>query len=172
MRNGVKLALYLILLCMVIAFFGYWRPYGTVDTPATVVHVYTFNDLLDAIAFVESNGNPRAVGDGGKAIGMYQLHEIYVKDVNRLLTLHTNYTGATFFKPGDRWNALKSRQMVLIYTSYYGRGLTVEDMARIHNGGPRGYLKPSTKAYGQKVLRIMETKYETCTLQEPEEAGT
>lgn len=32
-------------------------------------------DMLKAVAMVESSNNPKAVGDGGKALGMYQLHK-------------------------------------------------------------------------------------------------
>jgi len=30
--------------------------------------------FLDSVAMIESSGNPNAVGDGGKAVGLFQLH--------------------------------------------------------------------------------------------------
>lgn len=36
-----------------------------------------------AIAFVESSFNSKAIGDGGKALGLHQLHAEAIKDVNR-----------------------------------------------------------------------------------------
>ena len=39
---------------------------------------FTFDDLLDAIEWVESKGDPAAIGDGGDAVGAYQIHKIYV----------------------------------------------------------------------------------------------
>jgi len=32
-------------------------------------------DFIDKVALIESNGNPKAVGDGGKAIGLFQIHK-------------------------------------------------------------------------------------------------
>jgi hypothetical protein len=30
----------------------------------------------------------------------------------------------------------------------------VETLARVHNGGPRGHLKPATKGYGARVKAL------------------
>jgi predicted chitinase len=30
----------------------------------------------------------------------------------------------------------------------------VETLARVHNGGPKGHLKPATKGYGAKVKAL------------------
>lgn len=38
---------------------------------------------LSAIAQIESSNNPLAVGDGGKALGMFQLHQGVVDEYNR-----------------------------------------------------------------------------------------
>ena len=104
--------------------------------------------LLDAIRQVESSGGKYTVGDGGKAVGAYQLHKIYVDDVNRIAK--TKYTYI------DRMNEAKSRQMVRLYLAHYGKGLTLLDMARIHNGGPRGHKKDSTIGYAFKIERAMK----------------
>jgi soluble lytic murein transglycosylase-like protein len=32
-------------------------------------------DFLDKIALIESSGNPSAIGDGGLAVGLYQMHK-------------------------------------------------------------------------------------------------
>lgn len=112
--------------------------------------------LLNAIARVESNNNPRAEGDRDKngnprAIGMYQIWKIYVDDVNRMSSKKFTYE--------DRWDARKSREMVRIYIAFYsrhykrttGREATVEVMARIHNGGPSGWRKDETRSYWKKI---------------------
>lgn len=36
--------------------------------------------LLDKIALIESNGNPKAVGDNGLAIGLFQIHKLAYND--------------------------------------------------------------------------------------------
>lgn len=114
----------------------------------------TFEDLLDAIEQVESGGDSNAVGDGGAAIGAYQIHKIYVDDVNRLF-------GETFTYE-DRWNRLKSRWMTRWYIQYYASVTQpqseiqyFEYAARIHNGGPNGWKKESTKPYWEKVKRFL-----------------
>ncbi|KKL80183.1 hypothetical protein LCGC14_2007340, partial [marine sediment metagenome] len=67
----------------------------------------TFDDLLDAIEWVESKGDPVAVGKNGEA-GAYQITERYIDDVNRIL-------GKNKYTYEDKWNSDKSRQMVQIY---------------------------------------------------------
>ena len=41
------------------------------------------------------------------------------------------------------------------YLSHYGKGKTLLDMARIHNGGPKGDQKEATLAYARKVEQIL-----------------
>lgn len=121
---------------------------SAIQVPAT--------DIYEAIAYAESRGIDCAVGDNGKALGRYQIHKIYVNDVNRIAK--TNYTY------DDRLDAEKSLAMVKIYLDYYGRRYTIltgkpvtdEVMARSHNGGPDGFRKQSTVAYWNRVKEIME----------------
>lgn len=125
----------------------------------------TYTDLLDAIEWVESKGNSNAVGDNGKAVGAYQLHKIYVDDCNQILKIidypiRIGDTEHYYMTYDDRWNATKSRAMAMVYLWYYGcavwnwedtKQTKMEVMARIHNGGPNGHKKESTKAYWLKV---------------------
>lgn len=114
-----------------------------------------YERFLDCLASVESGGNPQAIGDGGRAVGIFQLWKIYVDDVNRII-------GKPQFDYADRLNPDKSRAMVKVYLNHYatekrlGRPATFEDMARIHNGGPNGYKKSSTVKYWQKIKRRMQ----------------
>jgi soluble lytic murein transglycosylase-like protein len=103
--------------------------------------------LLDAIAVVESRDNPAAVGDHGRAVGVYQIHRSY-------WTEGTETLGVTW-KYRDARDPQKARQVVRAYLSYYGRGKTLLDMARIHNGGPRGYEKAATLAYARKIEQVL-----------------
>ncbi len=104
--------------------------------------------LLDAIAQVESNGRPNAVGDSGRAVGTYQIHKLYWKDGTRLLGVKWNYDQAK--------DPVKARQVVRAYLSHYGRDKGLLDKARIHNGGPRGYRKKATLKYARKIERILQ----------------
>ena len=109
----------------------------------------TFDDLLDAIEWVESKGDSNAVGDGGEAVGSFQIWEIYVDDCNRISH------GKTFYYI-DRYSRKESREMVTIYLKHYGG--TFEEMARKHNGGPQGHKKESTKAYWEKIKDRLNRK--------------
>ena len=105
--------------------------------------------LIPALVHVESNGNPRAVGDKGKALGQLQIWSVVVQDVNR--AKGTRYTHADAFDPA------KSEAICRAYLAIYctprrlGRTPTMEDAARIWNGGPNGHRKSSTFKYWQKV---------------------
>jgi hypothetical protein len=97
--------------------------------------------LWEAVCRVESNGNPLAVGDGGKAAGIAQIHAITVRDVNRF--------AGTQFTLNDRFNVEKSRAIFQLYTEHYGKGQSDEVKARIWNGGPN-----AMKATGQKLTNL------------------
>ncbi len=119
--------------------------------------------VLDAIKWVESRGDSKAVGDNGKAVGAYQITKIYVDDVNRI-DWWNNYTYQ------DRYDEVKSREMTKTYICWYLRfthriirdsgwwDKQFEYMARIHNGGPQGWKKDSTKPYWEKVKARMESQ--------------
>ena len=49
-------------------------------TAASEAKTIDMTDFMDRLAIIESNGNYKAVGDNGKAIGMYQMHEPAYKD--------------------------------------------------------------------------------------------
>ena len=103
--------------------------------------------LLDAIAMVESRYNPAAVGDHGRALGAYQIHRSYWAEGTELLGVTWKYR--------DARDPQKARQVVRAYLSYYGRGKTLLDMARIHNGGPKGYAKAATLPYARKIEQVL-----------------
>ena len=102
--------------------------------------------LCTAIAEVESN-------NGETSDNIYQISVAYVEDVNRI-------TGNRYeFTVHDRYIRWVAERMMVEYWQYYGNHYvrqtgkqpTAEILARIHNGGPNGYLKPSTEPYWLKV---------------------
>ena len=121
-----------------------------------VMAVEVSSSLLGAIEQVESRGNTTAIGDSGKAYGVYQIHESYVQDVNRISG--KNFTHA------DAFDKDKAKEMVEIYLNHYGKSYekktgkkaTNEVLARIHNGGPNGYKKDATKKYWNKVNKELK----------------
>ena len=123
----------------------------------------TLEDLLDAIEQVESGGDANAVGDSGRAVGAYQIWKIYVDDCNRI---HNKFCASffpkhPFYTYSDRRSKEKSRGMVALYTTYYWERTKTdimgrfEFMARIHNGGPNGWKKESTKEFWDKVKAVL-----------------
>ena len=106
---------------------------------------------------IEAGGDPAAIGDNGRAVGVYQIHKIYVDDVNRIFRKRV-------FTYSDRESPAQSQRMVTIYLQHYatdrrlGRAVTVIDLARIHNGGPNGWRKKATLAYGRKFNRILKER--------------
>ena len=110
------------------------------------------DDLIAAIIQVESSGNDNAVGDGGKAVGAFQIHPIMVEDVNRI-------AGDTKYTLDDRTNRAKSRAMFLTYSRHYAKhhsDWTNEGIARRWNSGPKGHTKQVSEKYWAKVRKQLE----------------
>jgi len=109
--------------------------------------------LLDAIMWVESKGDPRAIGDGGNAVGAYQIWKICVDDCNRIAELHG--IRPRLWTYNDRYSPIYSRAMCFTYITHYGKG-DPERMARCWNGGPNGWKKQATVKYWCKVKAELE----------------
>ena len=108
-------------------------------------------ELIEAMAFDESGGNPACVGDvnlGAPSIGLLQIRPIMVREVNRILK---NQGVEKRFKNSDRKYANKSIEMFNIWADAYHLNSSYEKMARNWNGGPRGYKKSATIHYWVKV---------------------
>jgi hypothetical protein len=101
--------------------------------------------LLDAIERVESGGRANAIGDGGKSIGAYQIGKLFWRDGCEYLKVDWPYSAAK--------DKAKARQVVRAYLTRYGKGKTLEQLARIHNGGPNGDKKAATLAYWNRVKK-------------------
>jgi hypothetical protein len=108
------------------------------------------DDLVKALIQVESNGNPKAVGDGGKAYGILQIHKIMVDEANRI--------GKTSFTHQDMFDPAKSQKVADIVLTHYdrhirrttGKEATAKQLAFIWNGGASSWKRvnspiPDTK---------------------------
>ena len=112
-----------------------------------------WNALLEAIRIVESNNNPDAVGDGGNAIGIYQIWEDYHTDACMAGNINGKYL--------DCYNPVYAKNVVVEYMKRYATErrlgvVTPEKIARMHNGGPNGWRIDATKKYWDKVEPIFE----------------
>lgn len=101
-----------------------------------------WQDLINAIAFVESTNNPKA--KNGQSVGLLQITPIYVAECNRIL-------GEERYTLADREDSLKSIEMFKIYTQYHADVQNIEKTIHVHN--PRGGQK-----YINKVLNQMSVK--------------
>ena len=95
------------------------------------------NRLLDAIARVESNRDSHAVGDGGRALGAYQIHQCYWKDGTKFLGVDWNYDQAK--------DPTKARKVVRAHLLHYG---------------PRGHRKKATLKYARKIAEVLKRSEE------------
>lgn len=116
---------------------------GAAQHPATVD-----KDFLERLAELESGGDDSATNAADGAVGRYQIRAGYLADGNA--AAGTSYTLEEMRDPD------KAARIVGAYLGRYGaafarragRPATVEELARIHNGGPRGAERSATAAYG------------------------
>ena len=119
------------------------------DTPAAqVLGTYSHRQILDAIRWVETrNLVDPGEGDAGKAIGPYQIHEVYWKDAEL---------------PGGYQECRQKAYAESVIEAYMRRYVPKawrdrdpEVIARTHNGGPRGRYKTATDRYWDLVRRTL-----------------
>jgi hypothetical protein len=109
------------------------------------------DELITAMAWVESGGNPATIGDlnlSTPSVGLLQIRPIMVREVNRILRKQGLDKR---FKNSDRRDGDKSIEMFNIWADAYHLNSSYEKMARNWNGGPKGYKKTATSNYWAKV---------------------
>ena len=115
-------------------------------------------ELILAIAMIESSMNPLAIGDNGDSVGLLQISEPCLQDVNNFRD--RNYTSE------DRKDPQKSIEIFVLYIDIWlpkakEEGASMyqsdeENISRIWNGGPKGWNKSATKIYWDKVRKELE----------------
>ena len=133
------------------------EPIGPLMMQPAPIPVDLIGRLLPVLAQVESAGDIRAIGDSGRAVGLFQIWPIYVDDCNRIAG--TNYVLEDRYDPG------KSAAMVRIYLSHYDKRAKADNdidrmvlLSRIHHGGPDGHKKKCTYDRGEKVRRLLNER--------------
>ena len=104
--------------------------------------------LLSALIQIESNGNDQAKGRHGE-LGALQIKPILVRDVNRIMGTHYAHAQVT--------NRTISLFIANAYLAHYGKHLSDESLARIWQGGPKALMRPSSRAYGRRVMRKLSS---------------
>ena len=105
----------------------------------------TFDQLIFALAIVESSLNPLAVGDNGNAVGYLQITPAVVEDVN-------TFYGTTYHMD-DRYDTRKSVEICKKYLKYWGEVFekktgnkpSAEVYAKMWNGGCYAWKKDNPK---------------------------
>jgi hypothetical protein len=100
-----------------------------------------------AIHLVETSGRTGPIlGDGGAALGPLQIHRSYHAD-SRVAGDYSRVADLAY-----------SKRVATAYLKRYApaawKAGDVETLARVHNGGPKGHLKPATKGYGVRVKAL------------------
>ena len=104
--------------------------------------------LLSALIQIESHGNDLARGRHGE-LGALQIKPIMVRDVNRIMGTHYTHAQVT--------NRATSIFIANAYLSHYGKHLSDESLARIWQGGPNALKRNSSRAYGRRVMRTLQS---------------
>jgi len=111
---------------------------------------FDFEDLLNALATVESSNDPNAYNEDEDAVGLYQIRPIYLRDVNKIL-------GYPRYKLSDRRDPKKSSVMVSIYLSYYAKHYNETDILLIGSmhKGIKHYKSKSRAEYKERIARAL-----------------
>lgn len=113
---------------------------------------FDWNPVIDAIIEVESEGNAKAVDKSGKSCGILQITPILVEECNRILSLKKSSKRYTM---NDRFSVKKSKEMFLLFQSFYNPKNSIELAIRSWNGGMNYTLK-GTQKYFEKVMSKMK----------------
>ena len=125
-------------------------------TSLSVNAVEVSSRLLHALKMAESGCKSDVIGDNGKAVGILQLHKVYVDDANRIV-------GYKKYSYNDRYDVRKSEEMTRIVLTHYGKHYeritgkccTTEILARIHNRGFSQWYDKLGERYWNKVKQFM-----------------
>ena len=101
---------------------------------------------MEAIIHVESRGDEKAVS--GNSCGAMQITPILVRECNNILKKRKSKKRFTM---QDRFSVQKSKEMFLLYQSYFNPKNNVEKAIRSWNGG-MNYSVKRTQRYYNKVM--------------------
>ncbi len=145
----VKLAKFACLACMILMLVPTNASAGTKGKKSSN---FDWNPVIDAIIEVESEGKADAVDKSGKSCGIMQITPVLVEDCNRILQLKKS---SKRYSMKDRFSATKSKEMFLLFQSFYNPKNDVELAIRSWNGG-MNYTKRATQRYFEKVMSKMK----------------
>ena len=114
---------------------------------AATAHAAPPDSFWRALHIVETSGRTGPIiGDGGRALGPLQIHRAYHAD-SRVAGAYERVADLDYSK------RVATAYLKRHAPEAWAKG-DVETLARVHNGGPRGHLKPATKGYGVRVKAL------------------
>lgn len=144
-----KIGMILCLVCMILMLVPIsTSAQGAKDKSST----FDWNPVINAIIQVESEGNAKAIDKSGKSCGIMQITPGHVRECNRILKLRKSKKR---YEMNDRFSVSKSKEMFLLFQSFYNPKNSVEQAIRSWNGG-MGYTKRGTQKYFVKVMSKMK----------------
>ncbi len=124
--------------------------YAFAENSETKSTEFDWNPVMDAIIQVESEGNSKAVS--GNSCGAMQITPILVKECNNILKRRKSKKR---FKLSDRFNVAKSKEMFILFQSFYNPKNSIEQAIRSWNGGLK-YSVRGTQKYFNKVMKLLK----------------
>lgn len=124
--------------------------YAFAENSETNSTEFDWNPVMDAIIQVESEGNSKAVS--GNSCGAMQITPILVKECNNILKRRKSKKR---FKLSDRFNVAKSKEMFILFQSFYNPKNSIEQAIRSWNGGQK-YSVRGTQKYFNKVMNLLK----------------
>jgi len=122
---------------------------------------YNWKQALNAIRIVETgsqrNDGIGAVGDNGKALGPYQIWEVYWRDAKIKNREYKEVLNDKKLSEQVIHNYMKRYQRKSLKRLKRGIGnlKDIELISRTHNGGPQGLKKEATVSYFHKVREVL-----------------
>ena len=149
-----KLSKWLMCLVVLLCFTSGNKVYSqTTDSIDNVeAQVKNWTPIMNAIIYVESKGDPNAVG--GNSVGILQITPILVKQCNIILKAKKSSKRYTL---NDRRSIQKSKEMFILIQEYYNKEHNLEKAIRLWNGGPNYSIK-GTQKYFNKVMRCYNSQ--------------
>jgi len=101
--------------------------------------------LLILLIAIESGGDSKAIGDGGRAVGILQIHPIMIRECNRI-------TGRKRWTLADRLDPVESVKMCTLYLSYQRARKPEAGLVELGCSWNSGsIMKPLPKKYRAKL---------------------
>lgn len=124
------------------------------DKPATATAktstaAFDWSAVMEAIIYVESRGNARAVS--GNSCGAMQITPILVKECNNILRQRKSEKRYTL---ADRFSVEKSKEMFMLIQSEHNPQNNVERAIRTWNGGNHYSVRRTQRYYERVMARL------------------